>query len=59
MNLYETDPEFMERFEYFAFEEVPNEEGQPWNSASFGGTMHNNTRKPFGKRRTGADRNFW
>lgn len=25
MNLYVTDPEFMERFEYFAFEEVPNE----------------------------------
>lgn len=28
MNLYVTDPEFMERFEHFAFEEVPNEEGQ-------------------------------
>ncbi len=28
MNLYETDPEFMERFEYFAFEEVTNESGQ-------------------------------
>lgn len=28
MNLYETDPEFMERFEHFAFQEVPNEEGQ-------------------------------
>lgn len=27
MNLYVTDPEFMERFEHFAFEEVPNEEG--------------------------------
>ncbi|MDO4344450.1 MAG: carboxymuconolactone decarboxylase family protein [Eubacteriales bacterium] len=26
--LYVTDPEFMERFEHFAFEEVPNEEGQ-------------------------------
>lgn len=28
MNLYVTDPEFMERFEHFAFNEVPNEEGQ-------------------------------
>jgi len=28
MNLYETDREFMERFEHFAFEEVVNEEGQ-------------------------------
>ena len=28
MNLYETDPEFMERFEHFAFNEVVNEEGQ-------------------------------
>lgn len=28
MNLYMTDAEFMERFEHFAFEEVPNEEGQ-------------------------------
>lgn len=28
MNLYGTDPEFMDRFEHFAFEEVPNEEGQ-------------------------------
>ena len=28
MNLYETDPEFMECFAYFAFEEVVNEEGQ-------------------------------
>lgn len=28
MNLYVTDPEFMERFEHFAFEEVPNEDGQ-------------------------------
>lgn len=28
MNTYETDPEFMERFEHFAFEEVVNEEGQ-------------------------------
>ena len=28
MNYYETDPEFMERFEHFAFDEVVNEEGQ-------------------------------
>lgn len=28
MNLRETDPEFMERFEHFAFDEVVNEEGQ-------------------------------
>lgn len=28
MNYRETDPEFMERFEHFAFEEAPNEEGQ-------------------------------
>ena len=28
MNLYETDREFMERFEHFAFEEVVNENGQ-------------------------------
>ncbi len=28
MNYYETDPEFMERFEHFAFEEVVNEDGQ-------------------------------
>lgn len=28
MNLYETDKEFMERFEHFAFEEVVNEKGQ-------------------------------
>lgn len=28
MNYYETDPEFMERFEHFAFHEVVNEEGQ-------------------------------
>ena len=27
-NLRKTDPEFMERFEHFAFEEVPNEAGQ-------------------------------
>ena len=28
MIFYETDPEFMERFEHFAFDEVVNEEGQ-------------------------------
>lgn len=28
MNYRETDPEFTERLEHFAFEEVPNEEGQ-------------------------------
>ncbi len=28
MNYYETDHEFMERFDHFAFEEVVNEEGQ-------------------------------
>ena len=28
MNLYETDREYTERFEHFAFEEVVNEEGQ-------------------------------
>lgn len=28
MNLYQTDPEFMERWEQFALEEVINEEGQ-------------------------------
>ena len=28
MNYYETDPEFIERFEHFAFEEVVNEDGQ-------------------------------
>lgn len=28
MNLYETDKEYMERFEHFAFEEVVNEKGQ-------------------------------
>lgn len=28
MNLHATDPEFMERFEHFAFEEVVQEEGQ-------------------------------
>lgn len=29
--LYETDPEFMERFEYFAFDEVVHEENQQLN----------------------------
>ena len=28
MDLHKTDPEFTERFEYFAFHEAPNEEGQ-------------------------------
>lgn len=28
MNFYETDPEFMERFAHFAFDEVVNEDGQ-------------------------------
>ena len=28
MNYYETDPEFMERFEHFAYDEVVHEEGQ-------------------------------
>ena len=28
MDLHITDPEFAERFEYFAFSEVPNEENQ-------------------------------
>ncbi|WP_195269548.1 carboxymuconolactone decarboxylase family protein [Eubacterium sp. 1001713B170207_170306_E7] len=28
MNLHETDPEFMARYEHFAFEEVPGEAGQ-------------------------------
>ena len=27
-NFWETDPEFMERFDHFAFDEVVNEEGQ-------------------------------
>ena len=27
-NYHQTDPEFMERFEHFAFDEVVNEEGQ-------------------------------
>ncbi len=28
MHLHKTDPEFTERFEFFAFDEVPNEENQ-------------------------------
>ena len=28
MNLHVTNPEFMERFEYFAYEEVVQEKGQ-------------------------------
>ena len=28
MDLHTTDPEFTERFEYFAFREVPNEKNQ-------------------------------
>lgn len=28
MNIHDTDPEFAERFEHFAFDEVVNEEGQ-------------------------------
>ena len=28
MNIHDTDPEFAERFEHFAFDEVINEEGQ-------------------------------
>ena len=28
MDLYKTDPEFMERYEHFAYEEVVKEEGQ-------------------------------
>lgn len=28
MDLHKTDPEFMERFEHFAFDEVVNEENQ-------------------------------
>ena len=28
MDLHKTDPEFAQRFEYFAFQEVPNEEGR-------------------------------
>ena len=28
MSLYETDPEFMERFDHFALDEVVNEPGQ-------------------------------
>ena len=28
MSLYETDPEFMERYDHFALDEVVNEPGQ-------------------------------
>lgn len=28
MDLYQTDKEFIERFEHFAYDEVPHEEGQ-------------------------------
>ena len=34
MTFYETDPEFMERFEHFAFDEVVNEEGQQLDEAT-------------------------
>lgn len=34
MSYRETDPEFAERFEQFAFEEVPNEEGQQLDEVS-------------------------
>ena len=34
MNYRITDPEFAERFEHFAFEEVPNEEGQQLNEVT-------------------------
>ena len=33
-HLYETDPEFMERFAHFAFDEVVNEEGQQLEPAT-------------------------
>ena len=33
MNYHETDPEFIERFEHFDFEEVPGEEGQSLDEA--------------------------
>lgn len=33
MNFYETDPEFMERFTHFAFDEVVNEAGQQLDDA--------------------------
>ncbi len=38
MDLHKTDPEFTERFEYFAFHEAPNEEGQqlPEKNALYG-----------------------
>ncbi len=34
MNFYETDPEFMERFEHFALDEVVNEEGQQFDDVT-------------------------
>lgn len=34
MNFYETDPEFMERFAHFAFDEVVNEDGQQLDDAT-------------------------
>lgn len=34
MNYWETDPEFAQRFEHFAFEEVVNEEGQQLDEAT-------------------------
>lgn len=34
MNYHETDPEFMERFEHFAFDEVINEKGQQLEDAT-------------------------
>ncbi len=34
MDYYETDPEFMERFEHFAFDEVVNEDGQQLDDAT-------------------------
>lgn len=33
-NYHQTDPEFMERFEHFAFDEVVNEEGQQLNDVT-------------------------
>ena len=34
-NYYETDPEFMERFENFTFNEVVNEQGQTLDAVSY------------------------
>lgn len=34
MDLYKTDPEFMERFEHFAFDEVPNDKGNVLDSST-------------------------